>query len=176
MDFSQFVPDNARSVLQQHLEEQRLYTESVLLHNSCRSFPAPGSYTSVTHAGKPSVMVVLNSGVSNHEQEGYTETTNQLQNYLNTDPLTEMPIQSIFKSQLQEDWDACLQEKCSLGLLIDIDDFRSYNATYGLQGGDLCLQWIGEVLAVVSEQNEALISPARRNVHAETQGYNVRTG
>ncbi|MGD0030636.1 diguanylate cyclase [Paenibacillus illinoisensis] len=73
-----------------------------------------------------------------------------------------MPIQSIFKSQLQEDWDACLQEKCSLGLLIiDIDDFRSYNATYGLQGGDLCLQWIGEVLAVVSEQNEALISRLR---------------
>ncbi|KAA2301679.1 diguanylate cyclase, partial [Clostridioides difficile] len=60
------------------------------------------------------------------------------------------------------DWDDCLLEKCSLGLLIiDIDDFRSYNAAYGLQGGDLCLQWIGEVLTVVSEQHEAQISRLR---------------
>ncbi|WP_336779837.1 diguanylate cyclase domain-containing protein [Paenibacillus illinoisensis] len=168
MEFSQFVPDNARTVLQQHLEElklddTRLYTnQSYFTTAAGVSLLLEVTLASVTHAGKPSVMVVLNSGVSNHEQEGYTETTNQLQNYLNTDPLTEMPIQSIFKSQLQEDWDACLQEKCSLGLLIiDIDDFRSYNATYGLQGGDLCLQWIGEVLAVVSEQNEALISRLR---------------
>ncbi|PAF32878.1 diguanylate cyclase [Paenibacillus sp. 7516] len=168
MDFSQFVPDNARTVLQQHLEElkldnTRLYTnQSYFTTAAGASLLLEVTLASVTHAGKPSVMVVLNSGVSNHEQERYTETTNQLQNYLNTDPLTDMPIQSIFKSQLQEDWDACLQEKCSLGLLIiDIDDFRSYNATYGLQGGDLCLQWIGEVLAVVSEQNEALISRLR---------------
>lgn len=168
MDFSQFVPDNARAILQQHLEElkldnTRLYTnQSYFTTAAGASLLLEVTLASVTHAGKPSVMVVLNSGVSNHEQERYTETTNQLQNYLNTDPLTDMPIQSIFKSQLQEDWDACLQEKCSLGLLIiDIDDFRSYNATYGLQGGDLCLQWIGEVLAVVSEQNEALISRLR---------------
>lgn len=168
MDFIQFVPDNARAVLQQILEElklddTRLYTNQSYFTTAVgASLLLEVTLASVTHAGKPSVMVVLNSGVSNHDQERYTETTNLLQNYLNTDPLTEMPIQSIFKFQLQENWDECLREKCSLGLLIiDIDDFRSYNATYGLQGGDLCLQWIGEVLAVVSEQNEALISRLR---------------
>lgn len=117
---------------------------------------------SVTHAGKPSVMVLLHRGASHHEQNHYSETASQLQSYLTTDPLTDMPIQTVFKSQLQDDWDDCMQNECTLGLLIiDIDDFRSYNAAYGLQGGDLCLQWIGEVLTVVSEQHEAQISRLR---------------
>lgn len=164
-DFRGFVPDKTRTILQQNLEELKL-NNTRLFTNQAYFTTATGTsllleitLASVTHAGKPSVMVLLNSGTSHHDQDYYTETTSQLQNYLNTDPLTDMPLQTIFKSQLQDDWDECLQEKCSLGLfIIDIDDFRSYNASYGLQGGDLCLQWIGDVLTVVSEQNNAVIS------------------
>lgn len=167
-DFRGFVPDKTRTILQQNLEELKL-NNTRLFTNQAYFTTATGTsllleitLASVTHAGKPSVMVLLNSGTSHHDQDHYTETTSQLQNYLNTDPLTDMPLQTIFKSQLQDDWDECLQEKCSLGLfIIDIDDFRSYNASYGLQGGDLCLQWIGEVLTVVSEQNNAVISRLR---------------
>lgn len=167
-DFRGFVPDKTRTILQQNLEELKL-NNTRLFTNQAYFTTATGTsllleitLASVTHAGKLSVMVLLNSGTSHHDQDHYTETTSQLQNYLNTDPLTDMPLQTIFKSQLQDDWDECLQEKCSLGLfIIDIDDFRSYNASYGLQGGDLCLQWIGEVLTVVSEQNNAVISRLR---------------
>lgn len=167
-DFRGFVPDKTRTILQQNLEDLKL-NNTRLFTNQAYFTTATGTsllleitLASVTHAGKPSVMVLLNSGTSHHDQDHYTETTSQLQNYLNTDPLTDMPLQTIFKSQLQDDWDECLQEKCSLGLfIIDIDDFRSYNASYGLHGGDLCLQWIGEVLTVVSEQNNAVISRLR---------------
>ncbi|OAX49148.1 diguanylate cyclase domain-containing protein [Paenibacillus sp. AD87] len=167
-DFREFVPDKTKTILQQNLEELKL-NNTRLFTNQAYFTTATGTsllleitLASVTHAGRPSVMVLLNSGASNHDQDHYTETTSQLQNYLNTDPLTDMPLQTIFQSQLQDDWNECLQEKCSLGLfIIDIDDFRSYNASYGLQGGDLCLQWIGEVLAVVSEQNDAIISRLR---------------
>ncbi|RAW16642.1 phytochrome Cph1 [Paenibacillus taichungensis] len=167
-DFRGFVPDKTRTILQQNLEELNL-NNTRLFTNQAYFITATGmsllleiTLASVTHAGKPSVMVLLNSGTSHPDQEHYTETTSQLQNYLNTDPLTDMPLQTIFQSQLQDDWNECLQEKCSLGLfIIDIDDFRSYNASYGLQGGDLCLQWIGEVLTVVSEQNDGVISRLR---------------
>lgn len=167
-DFREFIPDKTRTVLQQNLQELKL-NNTRLFTNQAYFTTATGTsllleitLASVTHAGKPSVMVLLNSGASHHDQDHYTETTSQLQNYLNTDPLTEMPLQTIFQSQLQDDWNECLQEKCSLGLfIIDIDDFRSYNVSYGLQGGDLCLQWIGEVLTVVSEQNDAVISRLR---------------
>ncbi|WP_091016736.1 MULTISPECIES: diguanylate cyclase domain-containing protein [Paenibacillus] len=167
-DFGAFVPEQTRVTLQQNFEELKHNNTSLITSQSYFTTAAGTSLlleitlASVTHAGKPSVMVLLHSGASHHEQDNYTETTSQLQNYLNTDPLTDMPIQTVFKSQLQDDWDDCLEEKCSLGLLIiDIDDFRSYNAAYGLQGGDLCLQWIGEVLTVVSEQHNALISRLR---------------
>ncbi|MHA7581726.1 diguanylate cyclase domain-containing protein [Paenibacillus vandeheii] len=164
-EFRGFVPDKTRMILQQNLEELK-FNNTRLFTNKTYFTTATGTsllleitLASVTHAGKPSVMVLLNSGTSHHDQDHYTETTSQLQTYLNTDSLTDMPLQTIFKSRLQDDWDECLQEKCSLGLfIIDIDDFRSYNASYGLQGGDLCLQWIGDVLTVVSEQNNAVIS------------------
>ncbi|RAJ00647.1 PAS domain S-box-containing protein/diguanylate cyclase (GGDEF)-like protein [Paenibacillus pabuli] len=167
-DFREFVPDKTKTILQQNLEELKL-NHMRMFTNQAYFTTATGTsllfeitLASVTYSGKPSVMVLLNSRASHHDQDHYTETTSQLQNYLNTDPLTDMPLQTIFQSQLQNDWNECLQEKCSLGLIIiDIDDFRSYNASYGLQGGDLCLQWIGEVLAVVSEQNDAIISRLR---------------
>jgi diguanylate cyclase (GGDEF)-like protein/PAS domain S-box-containing protein len=166
-DFRGFVPDKTRTILQENLEQLKL-NNTRLFTNQAYFTTATGTsllleitLASVTHAGKPSVMVLLNSGASHHDQD-YTETASQLQYYLNTDPLTDMPLQTIFQAQLQDDWNECLQEKCSLGLfIIDIDDFRSYNASYGLQGGDLCLQWIGEVLTVVSEQNDAVISRLR---------------
>ncbi|WP_433753296.1 diguanylate cyclase domain-containing protein [Paenibacillus amylolyticus] len=167
-DFKDFVPDQAREPLKRSFEELKQNNTSLITSQSYFTIATGTSLllevtlAEVTHGGKPSVMVLLHSGASHLEQDHYTETTSQLQNYLTTDPLTDMPIQTVFKSQLQADWDECLQEKCSLGLLIiDIDDFRSYNAAYGLQGGDLCLQWIGEVLTVVSEQHHALISRLR---------------
>ncbi|WP_145409381.1 diguanylate cyclase domain-containing protein [Paenibacillus xylanexedens] len=165
MDFKKLVPEKAQGTLQKSIDELKL-NSTQLFTNQSYFITATGTsllleitLASVTHGGKPSLMVLLNSGASHHDQDHYNQTTHQLQNVLNTDPLTDMPVQAIFKSQLQNDWDECLRDNCSLGLLfIDIDDFRSYNATYGLQGGDLCLQWIGEVLTVVCEQYDALIS------------------
>ncbi|SCZ05961.1 PAS domain S-box-containing protein/diguanylate cyclase (GGDEF) domain-containing protein [Paenibacillus polysaccharolyticus] len=166
--FNDFLPDNTRDILRQDFEKLQLDITS-LMNNQLYFTTASGmsllfeiTMASVVHAGKPSVMLLLRSRTSQQEQDDYSETTNQLRNYLTTDPLTDMPVQTVFKQQLEEDWNDCLQDNCSLGLLIiDIDDFRSYNTAYGLQGGDLCLQWIGEVLTVVSEQHNALISRQR---------------
>lgn len=121
-DFGAFVPEQTRVTLQQNFEELEHNNTSLITSQSYFTTAAGTSLllestlASVTHAGKPSVMVLLHSGSSHHEQDNYTETTSQLQSYLTTDPLTDMPIQTVFKSQLQADWDDCLQEKCSLGL------------------------------------------------------------
>lgn len=166
--FNDFLPDNTRDILRQDFEKLQLDITS-LMNNQLYFTTASGmsslfeiTMASVVHAGKPSVMLLLRSRTSQQEQDDYSQTTNQLRNYLTTDPLTDMPVQTVFKQQLEGDWKDCLQDNCSLGLLIiDIDDFRSYNTAYGLQGGDLCLQWIGEVLTVVSEQHNAVISRQR---------------
>lgn len=166
--FNDFLPDNTRDIIRQDFEKLQLDITS-LMNNQLYFTTASGmsslfeiTMASVVHAGKPSVMLLLRSRTSQQGQDDYSDTTNQLRNYLTTDPLTDMPVQTVFKQQLEGDWKDCLQDNCSLGLLIiDIDDFRSYNTAYGLQGGDLCLQWIGEVLTVVSEQHNAVISRQR---------------
>lgn len=165
---SEFVPECSASGFQQQLSEL-LDTCKQLITTKCYFTGSNGTailldltMAAVTHSGKPSVMVLLNSGATRQEQDRFVETTHQLQTVLNTDPLTDMPTHSIFKSKLQEDWTACLRTGCRLGLLIvDLDDFRAYNMTHGLQGGDLCLQWIGEVFTVISVQHGALISRVR---------------
>ncbi|WP_281257705.1 sensor domain-containing diguanylate cyclase [Paenibacillus donghaensis] len=117
------------------------------------------TFAAVTHAGKPSVMVLAREEVLGDKQDGYSLMTDQLQNYLNTDSLTELPVRKVFEQELEEDWADCLRDKCMLSLLIiDIDDFRTYNATYGLQGGDVCLQWIADVLSVIGTQHEVMIA------------------
>ena len=64
-----------------------------------------------------------------------------------TDKLTGLYMRHIFNEMLEKEFQLFLRKGEPLSLLmIDIDNFKNYNDTYGHQGGDEVLQKIGEIL------------------------------
>lgn len=113
------------------------------------------------HQGrKSSIMVILREGTPDGGPDRvYSDVLNQLQSYVTTDPLTELPNPATFEKELATDWEECIQNQVFLALLmVDIDDFRVYNTLHGLYGGDLCLQWIADALKIIGEYYGAAVS------------------
>jgi diguanylate cyclase (GGDEF)-like protein len=64
-----------------------------------------------------------------------------------TDSLTNLGNRRLFDDILSKEWRRCRRENAQLTIImIDVDDFKSYNDTYGHQAGDWCLQKIAEEL------------------------------
>ncbi len=64
-----------------------------------------------------------------------------------TDALTGLGNRRAFDYQLAQEWSRAAREKSTLGLLIlDIDQFKAYNDTYGHQSGDACLQQVAAAI------------------------------
>jgi len=64
-----------------------------------------------------------------------------------TDSLTNLGNRRLFDDILAKEWRRCRRENTPLTIImIDVDDFKSYNDTYGHQAGDWCLQKIAEQL------------------------------
>jgi len=71
------------------------------------------------------------------------------------DHLTELPNRRNFEERLLEEWNRCARDKTTISALVmDIDDFKAYNDTYGHQQGDKALRSIKSVF------NKALRRPA----------------
>ena len=65
-----------------------------------------------------------------------------------TDVLTELGNRRLFDKVLDNEWRRCRRDFASLAVvMIDVDNFKAYNDTYGHQAGDSCLQQIGAALA-----------------------------
>ncbi|MDO7908308.1 diguanylate cyclase [Paenibacillus sp. JX-17] len=161
-----YVQTASRADIKEQLD--RMNGELMLL--SCSAdFVLPDNRTvqleftlaSVIYQGKPSIMAIGRKAASSEEEEVFTHMTDKLQNYVTTDSLTDMPNQMVFERELLQDWNACLLEEKPISLfIIDIDDFRQYNKIHGLQGGDLCLQYVADVLYVMAQQYQAAITRA----------------
>lgn len=66
------------------------------------------------------------------------------------DVLTELGNRRYFDQILEKEWNRARREEVPLSLvMIDIDDFKTYNETYGQQRGDECLQQIAAALTCV---------------------------
>lgn len=64
-----------------------------------------------------------------------------------TDPLTGLPNRYLFNEYGQEAFNTALEKRQALGIiLIDIDNFKHYNDTYGHLIGDQCLSLVGQVM------------------------------
>lgn len=83
---------------------------------------------------------------------------NQLNSHLkglaSTDPLTGIANRREFETIIHDEWNRAIRNGSPLGLLlIDIDDFKAYNDTYGHQKGDLCLIEIAEVFSDIVKRS-----------------------
>jgi chemotaxis family two-component system sensor kinase Cph1 len=164
--FLKYVHESYRPALRQYFSELTL-NKSQFVTGSGQFQNADGltldmnlTLASVIHGGKPSVMAVLSKGANaDAKGEAYTSVTTQLQSYLTTDSLTDLPNRLAFENELTSTWKNCLRAQEPLLLLsIDIDDFHSYNAVHGLKGGDLCIQSVADVLNLISKQHGAFVA------------------
>lgn len=165
-DFIQYISPSSQIEIQEHLEQ--------LEQNTVQLISASGSFvdsdntpmllevtlTSITYGGKPSVMMIARQSTSNMEQqEAYSTMSEQLHSYLATDPLTDIPNRPAFEKSLEARWEEAVEKQEHLGLLlIDLDGLRAYNAIHGLNGGDLCLQWVADVINMIGVVHGASIA------------------
>ncbi|MFS0722991.1 diguanylate cyclase domain-containing protein [Paenibacillus sp. 1P07SE] len=114
----------------------------------------------VQFGGKTSYWIIVRDRAGGQRQEeSYSDVTDQLQKYMNLDPLTEIPNRRYFEESLYHEWGRSLSEEKPLSLMmLDIDNFKVYNTLQGFHGGDLCLQWVADVLSAFGKQEDAFIA------------------
>jgi diguanylate cyclase (GGDEF)-like protein len=72
-----------------------------------------------------------------------------------TDPLTGLKNRRAFLSHLNDEVDRSRRDRSSLSLvMLDIDDFKSYNDTFGHPAGDAVLERVGTVLSEESRTTD----------------------
>jgi len=85
---------------------------------------------------------------SNQELE---KANQELEKMVSIDGLTEIANRKFFDQRLKNEWNRAKREDTTLTLLmIDIDNFKGYNDTYGHQGGDECLKKLANLFEEIS--------------------------
>ena len=81
-----------------------------------------------------------------------------LENLINIDSLTEVANRRYFDRLLENEWQRAIRRADPLALLIiDIDDFKAYNETYGHPKGDQCLRQVATALNEVIKRAGDLV-------------------
>jgi diguanylate cyclase (GGDEF)-like protein/PAS domain S-box-containing protein len=111
------------------------------------------AYTSLTpilgNDGKVDKIIAIDSDITKikEAEEKLKEAYAQLEQIARIDALTEIPNRRIFEETVSAEWRRCHRYKLPLSLImIDIDNFKKYNDTYGHQKGDICLKTVGVIL------------------------------
>ena len=80
-------------------------------------------------------------------QRKLMETNIELQRLTNVDGLTELSNRRYFDTHMEMEWNRAVREQSSLSvLMIDVDDFKRYNDTYGHLAGDEVLKRVAETM------------------------------
>lgn len=75
------------------------------------------------------------------------------------DGLTEIANRRAFDEALVREWHRCKRAGQPLSLLlIDVDEFKTYNDTYGHSSGDLCLRQVAKLLTEVFKRASDLVA------------------
>ncbi|MBP3961497.1 diguanylate cyclase domain-containing protein [Paenibacillus lignilyticus] len=117
---------------------------------SCNAAPVMDSRGQIT-----SVLVSLSDITSRIAVESKLQRANdELKKLSSLDGLTGVYNRRYFNEQLRAEWEKHRVDRAPLSLImLDIDFFKSYNDTYGHQGGDMCLK------TVASEIRDSLLMP-----------------
>ena len=99
---------------------------------------------------------LLLSGVRQHELTEATEGLNiRLQALADTDGLTGLKNHRAFQERLREEVQRASRYATPLSLLmVDVDEFKSYNDVFGHPAGDAALRRIGEVLQATARTHD----------------------
>ncbi len=82
-----------------------------------------------------------------------------LQDLADTDQLTQVANRRHFDRKFKTEWRRAMRERTPISLLlIDVDNFKKFNDTYGHQAGDVCLQKIAQSMASVTHRPADLAS------------------
>jgi two-component system, chemotaxis family, response regulator WspR len=96
-------------------------------------------------------------GALRESQQKLLEMNLELQRLNNTDALTELKSRRYFDEYLQNEWLRAVRERTSLcALLIDVDDFKLYNDTYGHLKGDEVLRQVASAIKTACARSSDL--------------------
>ncbi|MBV8886997.1 MAG: GGDEF domain-containing protein, partial [Chroococcidiopsidaceae cyanobacterium CP_BM_RX_35] len=75
------------------------------------------------------------------------------------DDLTQLANRRSFDEKLNREWRRLAREKAPLSLILcDIDNFKTYNDTYGHQTGDDCLRQVARVISRAARRPADLVA------------------
>lgn len=88
---------------------------------------------------------------------GLMESNSRLEKASFMDPVTGLLNRKAFDKRLQEDWVHSYVQKAKIALmLVQVDDFKTFNELKGAVQGDACLQDIGNILRAHSDDGVML--------------------
>lgn len=91
--------------------------------------------------------------------EELQQASQTLQRLTRMDRLTGIANRRWFAEFLDQNWRSCMRDDKPLSLLIiDIDDFKAYNDSYGHQKGDSCLKLVAESIKRIVGRASDLVS------------------
>lgn len=111
----------------------------------------------VDFISKPVNPAVVKARVKTHLTLKWQADT--LRNLASMDGLTGVPNRRVLDDRLRAEWRSCLRNRKALSLLmIDVDQFKSYNDHYGHLQGDECLKAIAKTLSQNVERSRDVLA------------------
>ena len=82
-----------------------------------------------------------------------------LQSKAETDALTKLPNRYSLNRHIEQAFQKALEDNSEIGLgLVDVDDFKNFNDTYGHLKGDECLIAVADVLSDIARENDVFVA------------------
>jgi len=111
----------------------------------------------VDYITKPFMKAIVTARVNTHIR--IVDQMRMIERIGLIDPLTKISNRRGFENRLEVEWNRAVREQTPLSLLmIDIDNFKTYNDTYGHQQGDLALRAFADVSVITLKRAVDFVS------------------
>ena len=111
----------------------------------------------IDYIAKPIVPQIIKARVKNHLIQ--KRQRDELENLSAIDALTGIANRRRLDEYLETEWRRAARNKYAISLMmIDIDNFKSFNDTYGHQAGDDCLRHVANAIAASPQRPSDLVA------------------